>query len=196
MREMGFVNWLRDKINPVIEEPEESFAEQEARAEAKLEDIYADSVAQDADDALEALSEDQNDEMEEEEVIDDIVAAIDVGDVDATSLLDDEIMEDFSDIDMGDLEAENVDVFTSDDHLLQAFMDDDEEGEDGFTVEIINTEVLDDDFEVLDKESTASTEVDDAKNLSKLKVAELKEMCRERGLPVSGKKTDLIERLS
>ncbi|GEM_PF-957874 len=193
---MGFVNWLRDKINPVIEEPEESFAEQEARAEAKLEDIYADSVAQDADDALEALSEDQNDEMEEEEVIDDIVAAIDVGDVDATSLLDDEIMEDFSDIDMGDLEAENVDVFTSDDHLLQAFMDDDEEGEDGFTVEIINTEVLDDDFEVLDKESTASTEVDDAKNLSKLKVAELKEMCRERGLPVSGKKTDLIERLS
>ncbi|HJN56004.1 MAG TPA: hypothetical protein QF646_06435, partial [Candidatus Poseidoniales archaeon] len=89
MREMGFVNWLRDKINPVIEEPEESFAEQEARAEAKLEDIYADSVAQDADDALEALSEDQNDEMEEEEVIDDIVAAIDVGDVDATSLLDD-----------------------------------------------------------------------------------------------------------
>ena len=46
MRNMGFVNWLRDKINPVIEEPEESFAEQEARAEAKLEDIYADSVAQ------------------------------------------------------------------------------------------------------------------------------------------------------
>ena len=80
MRNMGFVNWLRDKINPVIEEPEESFAEQEARTEAKLEDIYADSVAQDVGDALEALSDDLEDEMEEEEVVDDIVAAIDAGD--------------------------------------------------------------------------------------------------------------------
>ena len=196
MRKMGFVNWLRDKINPVIEEPEESFAEQEARAEAKLEDIYADSVAQDVDDALEALSDDLDEELEEEEVVDDVVAAIDVGDVDATTLLDDDDMEDFSEIDVGDLEAESVDILSSDEHLLQAIMDDDEEDEEGFSVEIINTEVLDDDFEVLDTDSTTSSEVEDVTDLSKLKVAELKELCRERNLPVSGKKADLVARLS
>ena len=194
MRKMGFVNWLRDKINPVIEEPEESFAEQEARAEAKLEDIYADSVAQDVDDALEALSDDVEEELEEEEVVDDVVAAIDVGDVDATTLLDEEDMEDFSEVDVGDLEAESVDLFSSDEHLLQAIMDDDEE--EGFSIEIINTEVLDDDFEVLDDDSTTSTEIEEAIDFSKLKVAELKELCRERDLPVTGKKADLIARLS
>ena len=191
---MGFVNWLRDKINPVIEEPEESFAEQEARAEAKLEDIYADSVAQDVDDAFEALSDDLEEELEEEEVVDDIVAAIDAGDVDATTLLDEGDMEDFSEVDVGDLEAESVDVFSSDEHLLQAIMDDEEE--EGFSIEIINTEVLDDDFEVLDDDSTTSSEGEEAIDLSKLKVAELKELCRERDLPVSGKKADLIARLS
>ncbi len=191
---MGFVNWLRDKINPVIEEPEESFAEQEARTEAKLEDIYAESVAQDVDDAFEALSDDLEEELEEEEVVDDIVAAIDVGDVDATTLLDEEDMEDFSEVDVGDLEAESVDLFSSDEHLLQAIMDDDEE--EGFSIEIINTEVLDDDFEVLDDDSTTSTEIEEAIDFSKLKVAELKELCRERDLPVSGKKADLIARLS
>ena len=191
---MGFVNWLRDKINPVIEEPEESFAEQEARDEAKLEDIYADSVAQDVDDAFEALSDDLEEELEEEEVVDDIVAAIDVGDVDATTLLDEGDMEDFSEVDVGDLEAECVDGFSSDEHLLQAIMDDEEE--EGFSIEIINTEVLDDDFEVLDDDSTTSSEGEEVIDLSKLKVAELKELCRERDLPVSGKKADLIARLS
>ena len=191
---MGFVNWLRDKINPVIEEPEESFAEQEARDEAKLEDIYADSVAQDVDDAFEALSDDLEEELDEEEVVDDIVAAIDVGDVDATTLLDEGDMEDFSEVDVGDLEAESVDVFSSDEHLLQAIMDDEEE--EGFSIEIINTEVLDDDFEVLDDDSTTSSEGEEVIDLSKLKVAELKELCRERDLPVSGKKADLIARLS
>ena len=195
---MGFVNWLRDKINPVIEEPGESFAEQEARTEAKLEDLYADSVAQDVDDALEALAEDLDaDDEAQEDVVDDIVAAIDVGDVDATTLLEDEEMADFSDIDVGDLESENVDIFTSDEHLLRAGMSGGTESEDDFEVEIINTEVLDDEFEVLDIDDTSSSEADDGlRDLSKLKVSDLKEMCRERGLAVSGKKSDLIARLS
>ena len=191
---MGFVSWLRDKINPIIEEPEESFAEQEARAEAKLGDIYADSMAKDVGDAFDALSEDLDmDEKAEDEIVDDIVAAIDVGDVDATSLLDDEDMEDFSEIDVGDLESENVDIFTSDDHLIHAIIDDGDEDE--FSVEIINTDMLDDDFEVLPRDAE-SPPLDDTMDLSGLKVAELKELCRERDLPVSGKKADLIARLS
>ena len=48
-------------------------------------------------------------------------------------------------------------------------------------------------FGVSDEEDEAAEEAED---LSKLSVAELKERCKAAGLPVGGKKADLIERLS
>ena len=41
-----------------------------------------------------------------------------------------------------------------------------------------------------------SDDSDDGEDLSKLSVAELKERCKAAGLPVSGKKADLIARLT
>ena len=40
------------------------------------------------------------------------------------------------------------------------------------------------------------TNVEDSEDLSKLSVAELKERLKAKGLPVGGKKAELIERLS
>lgn len=47
-----------------------------------------------------------------------------------------------------------------------------------------------------EKKSTTATNASSNMNLGKLTVPILKEMCRERGLKLSGKKADLIERLS
>ena len=44
-------------------------------------------------------------------------------------------------------------------------------------------------------EVDSSTAAEDKNNYDKMKVKELKNLCKEKGLPVSGKKDDLIERL-
>ena len=64
-------------------------------------------------------------------------------------------------------------------------------------VEPSEEESEDSEEEVIEEESDDSTkeEVSEETDYSKMSVAELKDVLKEKGLPVSGKKADLIERL-
>ena len=64
-------------------------------------------------------------------------------------------------------------------------------------VEPSEVESEDSEEEIIEEESDDSTkeEVSEEADYSKMSVAELKDVLKEKGLPVSGKKADLIERL-
>ena len=150
---MGIRDWIRDRINPIIEEPQESFEEQEARTEARLEEAYAASVAGNMDDAANALAEELSLDENPSDEAEDVASEIDAGDVEASILLEeDEKLENFVDGQIGEFNSEEIDMIQSDSHLINAELAQIDEDEELLDVEIINTDVSDDDFEILNNE--------------------------------------------
>ncbi len=182
---MGVRNWLRDKWNPILAEDESNFEEEEAIVEAKLAEQYASSAASILNSAFSSL-EDDDEEIESEEIESDIASIIDVGVVDVDDLLDEDAkLENFSDVSIGEFKPENVHLEDSDSHFVDASVigvDDDD-----FIVEIVQESISNDDFEIIH----SSPDLD----YSSMKVSDLKGLCRKRGLPVGGKKSDIISRL-
>ena len=71
-----------------------------------------------------------------------------------------------------------------------------EAAEDEYEAETVEpTETKDEDVPEEEQEETAAEKGSEDVDYSKMSVSELKEMLKEKGLPVSGKKADLIERL-
>ena len=71
-----------------------------------------------------------------------------------------------------------------------------EAAEDEYEAETIEpAETKDEDVPEEEEEETAAEEGPEDVDYSKMSVSDLKEMLKEKGLPVSGKKADLIERL-
>lgn len=74
--------------------------------------------------------------------------------------------------------------------------EDDDEDDDDVVEDDDHDVVEDDDDYTVEPSSDEISEESDASDLSKLTVVQLKDRLREAGLPVSGKKSELIERLS
>ena len=71
-----------------------------------------------------------------------------------------------------------------------------EAAEDEYEAETVEpTETKDEDVPEEEQEETAAEKGSEDVDYSKMSVSELKEMLKEKGLPVSGKKAELIERL-
>ena len=71
-----------------------------------------------------------------------------------------------------------------------------EAAEDEYEAETVEpTETKDEDVPEEEQEETAAEKGSEDDDYSKMSVSELKEMLKEKGLPVSGKKAELIERL-
>ena len=71
-----------------------------------------------------------------------------------------------------------------------------EAAEDEYEAETVETaETKDEEVPEEEEEETAAEEGPEDVDYSKMSVSDLKEMLKEKGLPVSGKKADLIERL-
>ena len=156
---------------------ETSFDDTEQEATRQLTEIYGEQRDEELRTALEVLEASM---LEAEEIEPEpSPVEFDAGEADADDLLTEDPLVDHYKMAMGD----KVDLDSADEHLVEADMVS-SDGSDMSAYEQVDVPVGSDD----DDEPTTA-------EMKRMKKAELVELARAKGLPVSGTKADLLERL-
>ncbi len=175
---MGLLDSLRRLFGGKPEvSAETSFDDTEQEATRQLTEIYGEQRDEELRTALEVLEASMH-EAEETEPKPSPVE-FDAGEADADDLLTEDPLVDHYKMAMGD----KVDLDSADEHLVEADMVS-SDGSDMSAYEQVDVPVGSDD----DDEPTTA-------EMKRMKKAELVELARAKGLPVSGTKADLLERL-
>jgi len=175
---MGLLDSLRRLFGGKAEDSAEtSFDDTEQEAARQLTEIYGEQRDEELRTALEVL---EASILEAEEIeLEPSPVEFDAGEADADDLLTDDPLIDHYKMAMG----EKVDLDRADEHLVEADMVS-SDGSDMSAYEQVDVPVGSDD----DDEPTTA-------EMRRMKKAELVALARGRGLPVSGTKADLLERL-
>lgn len=176
---MGLLDSLRRLFGGKSEETDESgFDDTEQEAARQLTETYGEQRAEELRTAMEVLEASM---LEAEEIEPEpSPVEFDAGDADADDLLTKDPLVDHYKMAMGD----KVDLDSADEHLVEADIVS-SDGSDMSAYEQVEVPVGSDDD---DLPTTAE--------MKRMKKAELVELAKARGLPVSGTKADLLERLS
>ena len=175
---MGLLDSLRRLFGGKPEvSAETSFDDTEQEATRQLTEIYGEQRDEELRTALEVLEASM---LEAEEIEPEpSPVEFDAGEADADDLLTEDPLVDHYKMAMGD----KVDLDSADEHLVEADMVS-SDGSDMSAYEQVDVPVGSDD----DDEPTTA-------EMKRMKKAELVELARAKGLPVSGTKADLLERL-
>jgi len=176
---MGLLDSLRRLFGGKSEETDESgFDDTEQEAARQLTETYGEQRAEELRTAMEVLEA----SMLEAEEVEPKPSPVefDAGDADADYVLTEDPLVDHYKMSMG----EKVDLDSADEHLAEADVVS-SDGSDMSAYEQVEVPVGS------DEDDTPSTA-----EMKRMKKAELVELVKDRGLPVSGTKADLIERLS
>jgi len=117
---MGIKQWFKSFWTPEVKAEEPSFDETEAEAVKKLEEQYADSVANGITAALNDLDDEEETPLEVVEAVD-VSPQIDIGDATADDLLTEEELVSHYDVDV----ADDIDVDSADAHFVSASIEGD-----------------------------------------------------------------------